>query len=1681
MDVQVCQITLPAFSVVEMNASLGPIISSVTGEVVLEGEGATVTLDAASVTPVAPRSGLARLEGDGGLDNRFYVHNVSFTWFTDSVFNLEDISVSFEETKFYSNRAEHGKSCECANISDRSTFSLPLSLADPQTDERNGLLLIPYLSTLCMHVCIAGAALYLHRSTHSNITHCHFWNNHAESDGGVLYFRNEVNYFTIFGSTFYNNEGGGNGGGVLFVHEENYFLRVLKSNFTNNSALSGDGGAFFIKEYNDYCDIKECQFINNTATVGRGGAVMILEKCHHFSLTSSLFVGNSALQNSGGAVILLNTIHDIHIEACIFEYNYAALNGGAFLLFSGISDIVLHRNDFISNIAGSSGGAIYMFISIEDVTVTENTFLNNIANSGDAVTTNRGIDIAMGGGAVYIDVSNTRILFRQCRMHNNSAPYASGGSCFINSNNLDITFMECNQTFNFAYRSGGGIYMGSANTNMIVHSGVLANNSGHLIGGGGCMMLAHNSVFFINTIIRGNHATVGGGLLSFLNNFNIKVQGCVIQDNDATLRGGAMNIGILHDWITIENTQFSNNWAMVGGGISIETGNHVTIQSCQFSGNIALPSTSTVAASARDQAASTESFGGAVFSTSDNLHIKGSTFKGNAADSGGALYVSGDNMTILSSEFLYNAAILSGGAVELIRCNDVLLSACNITANSNVAVKIDSSTSISIIKTRVVNSRGANGAAVATVSSEAVTIAESWFENNTVSGWGGALYFSGSSGVRVETSVFVHNDATKAGAISVDLSSDVILYNNTFCDNHATIFGGGAVSLISSPESTIHLNRFENNSCVGGGGAVFWSYNGGRMLEPYFLFSNQFIGNLALYGNDLATDAVSLVFIGNSSSGEWSRDVSGHAEQLLVKGEATIVQMNVYDQDTLWPVLLVDKYDQVVANEDAALAASTTEYYQCGEEAPYLTGQTMAPIVNGQTSLLFTSSCNPQGYMRLAFWTDVAAVPDLEIELQFRQCLRGEYFSNGQCVQCSNGTYSLVDPATSDELVTSCSPCPVHATCYGDVILVDEGYWRLSGEVSAIFSCPLEDSCAGGLNTGVEECNNGYTGVLCAVCSTDYYFPSLTARCEPCSDASLQIGLIIVMIVVVLVVIGLFISVFGKRISEEFTRQTGMSFVTKKFKAKHQSFKTKKKIYLKSEDTARKYQNKLKQLVTLFQILSAFSSVLSTTFPTIYHRLTSWFNILNLGALLEDLGLVCSFKHFDYINTVVAVTVTPILMSGALYTIQRIHCYFVFYQYSSTFRVIANTAGRIEVLKSTYLYVFLFFTYLILPGVSTVLFGMLKPCTDVDPGAVEGGGHNYLEADLSIRCEGSRYHFGVTWAILGCFVYPIGIPCLYFYLLYNAKDLIQSRAKIDVKSLDQSGLDELETIGMKLSSFKFLFQEYEHKFWYFEIIETFRKLFLTSVLSVISPGSTKQLVVGNLFVVLCLIIYIILSPFDDLELTMTSAICQVQIWFILFLAILIKEEVHISSTFIEVSIAVAILFILIYETFWCIVEFCPLPKPVEAFFDQVVVSKSHPIGKSSSRQNKSTRKLDNDNKWQDHDENSDNINVEKAVKRVILLISKSLEETVEPDDGDDGGPRQYTIDSLDAQANNIDRNIVLLEKMKTALIDQQNHISRKLLTVEEEYSDVDGDEEVMRMEKSWVTSHRGHAHGMLLE
>ncbi|KAL4486605.1 hypothetical protein ABPG73_003909 [Tetrahymena malaccensis] len=116
------------------------------------------------------------------------------------------------------------------------------------------------------------------------------------------------------------------------------------------------------------------------------------------------------------------------------------------------------------------------------------------------------------------------------------------------------------------------------------------------------------------------------------------------------------------------------------------------------------------------------------------------------------------------------------------------------------------------------------------------------------------------------------------------------------------------------------------------------------------------------------------------------------------------------------------------------------------------------------------------------------------IKINFRNCKQGEYYqeSSGQrvkCNVCQNNTYSLVDipPDIIINHTIQCKPCPDSADyCYGNIIQVSKGYWRIDNNSDVIVYCEDNpDNCVGYTDyKNGTYCKEGYIGPLCEQCDT---------------------------------------------------------------------------------------------------------------------------------------------------------------------------------------------------------------------------------------------------------------------------------------------------------------------------------------------------------------------------------------------------------------------------------------------------------------------------------------------------------------------------------------------------------------------------------------------------------------------
>ena len=296
-----------------------------------------------------------------------------------------------------------------------------------------------------------------------------------------------------------------------------------------------------------------------------------------------------------------------------------------------------------------------------------------------------------------------------------------------------------------------------------------------------------------------------------------------------------------------------------------------------------------------------------------------------------------------------------------------------------------------------------------------------------------------------------------------------------------------------------------------------------------------------------------------------------------------------------------------------------------------------------------------------------------------------------------------------------------------------------------------------------------------------------------------------------------------------------------------------------------------KTYLTFFQVVSSIPSVLNfDELPEEYRQVFSQVSaVVNLGV---SRGALCSCffgTSFDFIDKLFMDTLYPAALLLLFVAAFHLHIFIKFRRWFppstpiasvvtlaslSAEEALASEQRAIVYIRSKYIEVFLFFTYLILPSLAATIFETFG-CQHVDPDDVHDGDDLYLRADYSVSCHSSRYYFAYVWAIITIFVYVLGIPAFYGYLLYTSRNLIKARENeldmilYDVSAAGGEGAEpperNLTEKQQWVFGIRYLFDSYKPCFWYWELVETAYRLGLTGFLVLGAyAGDNGQMVLG---------------------------------------------------------------------------------------------------------------------------------------------------------------------------------------------------------------------------------------------
>lgn len=226
---------------------------------------------------------------------------------------------------------------------------------------------------------------------------------------------------------------------------------------------------------------------------------------------------------------------------------------------------------------------------------------------------------------------------------------------------------------------------------------------------------------------------------------------------------------------------------------------------------------------------------------------------------------------------------------------------------------------------------------------------------------------------------------------------------------------------------------------------------------------------------------------------------------------------------------------------------------------------------------------------------------------------------------------------------------------------------------------------------------------------------------------------------------------------------------------------------------------------------SQFSSVANVTYPDVYQRFLDWVNILNFDVLwIPSAGCLVDV---GFHGRLLVATIGPLIALALLaitYTVAK--------------RRSSGSETALQKIRHKHMSMVLLITFLVYSSVSATVFQAFA-CEDLDDRK------NYLRADYRIECDSSEHQAFQIFAGIMILVYPVGIPLLYGYLLYQNRRVLKS---------EDAGKRETSPQVQPISD---LWAPYKPGRFYYEVIECLRRMSLTGVVVFIYPNTAAQVAV----------------------------------------------------------------------------------------------------------------------------------------------------------------------------------------------------------------------------------------------
>lgn len=388
----------------------------------------------------------------------------------------------------------------------------------------------------------------------------------------------------------------------------------------------------------------------------------------------------------------------------------------------------------------------------------------------------------------------------------------------------------------------------------------------------------------------------------------------------------------------------------------------------------------------------------------------------------------------------------------------------------------------------------------------------------------------------------------------------------------------------------------------------------------------------------------------------------------------------------------------------------------------------------------------------------------------------------------------------------------------------DRNLSKFNGVYPPAKACPTKTNCLGVTETAVVSCLEGTTGPLCAVCEDTHY--RMNGGCSKCPANKAAAAAVLVIVGLLLIAaIWLVLRCNAKDVPlvDEWyrggTASKAASLPSKGSPTEKSSTSTEDEL---------SFMTLVKIVLSYMQVKSLLVEVYpGVQWPTSYKSYTDAQQFASsnpvsvvMPSCVSASLTITSYGEFKF-AALIPVAVLPIIWFYYLIT--------------------SSWTRNVDQLRAKCISTASFVYFLLYPTIAVACVRVLAKCDDICDGT---NCNHYLRADYSIDCGTDRHSKYRAGAAIAFAFYSVAMPAVIAYLMYRGR----KGATPTTSSALMAGLS-------------FYSKNYKPEYYYWETVDLYRKLLITSMVVFIADGTSMQITFGTIFAFIGFSLQLVYSPF----------------------------------------------------------------------------------------------------------------------------------------------------------------------------------------------------------------------------